>query len=47
MIDERTKKALDFLLDATKQLIVLATAILTFTIAFLKDIAKEAGINPG
>lgn len=42
-LDERTKKSFDFLQDATKQLIALATAILTFTITFLKDIAKDAG----
>ena len=41
-LDDRTKKAFDFLQDATKQIITLATAILTFTITFLKDIAKNA-----
>ena len=41
-LDDRTKKSFDFLQDATKQLIALATAILTFTITFLKDIAKNA-----
>jgi uncharacterized membrane protein len=42
-LDDRTKKSFDFLQDATEQLIALATAILTFTITFLKDIAKNAG----
>lgn len=36
-------KAFDFLQDATKQLIGLASVILTFTITFLKDIATDAG----
>jgi len=45
-LDERTKKSFDFLQDATKQLITLATAILTFTITFLKDLADTAGHNP-
>ena len=42
-LDDRTRKSFDFLQDATKQLIALATAILTFTITFLKDIAKDSG----
>jgi hypothetical protein len=44
--DERVKKSFDFLQDATKQLITLATVILTFTITFLKDVAKTAGEGP-
>jgi hypothetical protein len=44
-IDPRANKAFDFLQDATKQLIALATAILTFTITFLKDLAAEAGAD--
>lgn len=43
---ERVKKSFDYLQDSTKQLITLATAILTFTITFLKDIAKNAGDIP-
>jgi hypothetical protein len=42
-LDERTKKSFDFLQDATKQLIALATAILTFTLTFLKDLASQSG----
>jgi hypothetical protein len=40
---ERAKKSFDFLQDTTKQVIALATAILTFTLTFLKDVAKGAG----
>lgn len=43
MPDDRVQKSFDFLQDSTKQLITLATAILTFTITFLKDIANAAG----
>ncbi len=45
-LDSRVAKSFDFLQDATKQIIALATAILTFTITFLKDIAGSAGTVP-
>lgn len=41
----RANKSFDFLQDATKQLIALATVILTFTITFLKDLATSAGAD--
>ena len=37
-MEERQKKAFDFAADLTKQLITLATAVLTFTITFAKGI---------
>jgi uncharacterized membrane protein len=42
-VNDRTNKSFEFLQDATKQLITLATAILTFTITFLKDFASSSG----
>ena len=36
-MDERLKKAFDFAQDSTKQIITLATAIITVTITFSKD----------
>lgn len=44
--DERIKKSFDFLQDVTKQLITLATAILTFTLTFVANVAKEAAEDP-
>jgi hypothetical protein len=41
-MDEKTKKAFDFAQDVTKQLITLATAVITITVTFLKDIATDA-----
>lgn len=35
-------KAFDFAQDSTKQVLTLSTAVVTITIAFLKDIAKDA-----
>ena len=35
-------KAFDLAQDSTKQVLTLSTAVVTITIAFLKDIAKDA-----
>lgn len=43
--DDRVKKSFDFLQDVTKQVITLATAIFTFSVAFLKDFAQQAGAD--
>jgi hypothetical protein len=40
-IDERQKKAFDFVSDYTKQLITLATGIITFMVTFLGDEVKS------
>jgi len=41
-MNPRVEKAFDFALDATKQLITLATAVIALTITFLTDVAKDA-----
>ena len=41
-MDETQKKAFDFAADLTKQLMTFATAILTFTAAFGKEVAPDA-----
>lgn len=41
-ISTNVSKAFDFAQDATKQVITLATAIVTFTVTFLKDLAASA-----
>jgi hypothetical protein len=43
--DDRVQKSFDFLQDVTKQVITLATAIFTFSVAFLKDFAQTAGAD--
>jgi hypothetical protein len=41
-MDESTKKAFDFAADITKQLITVASAIVTVTVTFSKDTPPEA-----
>jgi hypothetical protein len=41
-VDEQLKKAFDFAADLAKQLITLATAIITITITFAKDFLPSA-----
>lgn len=41
-MDESTKKAFDFAADITKQLITVASAIVTVTVTFSKDTPAEA-----
>lgn len=43
-MDERQKKAFDFVSDYTKQLITLATGIITFMVTFLSDEVKSSGM---
>jgi hypothetical protein len=45
-MDERIKKAFDFSADLTKQLITLATGIITLTIAFKKDFFPNPNTMP-
>jgi hypothetical protein len=44
--EERLKKAFDFSADLTKQLITLATAIITLTITFSKDFLRQPNAAP-
>jgi hypothetical protein len=44
--DERIKKAFDFSADLTKQLITLATGIITITITFSHDFVKNPAAAP-
>ena len=41
-IADRTKLAFDAAADSVKQVLTLSTAVLTFTVGFSSDIAKEA-----
>ena len=41
-MDKRIEKAFDFAQEATKQLITLATGVITITITFLTDVIKAA-----
>lgn len=41
-MDEQRKKAFDFAQDVAKQLITLATAVITITLTYNKDFAKHA-----
>ena len=43
---ERLKKAFDFSADLTKQMITLATGIITLTITFNKDFMTHPGNGP-
>jgi hypothetical protein len=45
-MEENQKKAFDFAADTTKQLITIATAIITLTITFSKDIIGGADNGP-
>src|ERR1700679_3538279 len=45
-MDERLKKAFDFSADLTKQLITLATGIITITITFSHDFVKDQNAAP-
>jgi hypothetical protein len=40
---DATEKALDFASETSKQMITLATAIVTFTVTFVKDIGSSGG----
>jgi hypothetical protein len=44
--NERIKKAFDFSADLTKQLITLATGIITITITFSHDFVKDPAAAP-
>jgi len=41
-LDPKVEQSCDFLQDVTKQVVTLATAVLTFTLTFLKDLATNA-----
>jgi hypothetical protein len=42
VVDKNVEKAFDFAQEATKQLIALATGVLTITLTFLTDVIKKA-----
>ncbi len=44
--DERLREAVDSTRDTAKQLITLASSILTVTVTFHRDLSPQAGENP-
>jgi hypothetical protein len=41
-MDDRTKMSLNLVVDVTKQLVVLTTAVISFTVTVLRDNVKDA-----